>query len=347
MRNKFIYIFISLICAVFFVLFVTGIFKKKSKASVTTEKLTFKRNYRSVAIGDSMFFLSPISFGKLIAYSDSNVVLLNSDFLSISKLDNKFKLIEKLQLDSIFADAKLDHIDGVQIFPNQVVIFCGNSTSVLFSSALSKNSFSKKVSLGYSYSTAVALDENEIILKSLDKEKNSIFKRFYVNDIQNTDSNYILPKDKSAGMKTSGMLIANNEKLYHINYYNSDIYCFDRNLKLLHKYNTVDHSEKLPEVKFSPIKRSYYYFGEKRIANNVVAANGNHLFVNSLIDDTAATAENNIIDVYSLEPFQYLYSFTISYKYGTEIVDFGGDQSRFFVLTDKGFLFLNGISHEK
>ncbi len=285
-------------------------------------------------------------YGKILIGKDSNIVLLDGSFRTIIFIDTNGNIINKVLPSEIFLNARIDHINDVIIEQNQNIIFCGNSGHVFFCTEFSENSFAKKEQLNFNYSHAVIINRSDIIFRKTDSsKKNCVFVKYNLDNHKVIDSNYLYPKINDGGLSTDGLLLFNQiDRLFYVNYYNSEITQFDTALTLLKKISTIDETKKLPTVFFNSQKKAYKFSTPNVIVNNIACVNSQYLIVNSLKradNENFTRFKDNYIDVYTANNGLYKFSFHISSKYGAEVIDMKlFENNVMVVLTNESLVFL-------
>ncbi|WP_339887740.1 MauE/DoxX family redox-associated membrane protein [uncultured Flavobacterium sp.] len=172
----------------------------------------------------------------------------------------------------------------------------------------------------YYFSKAEIIAPNKIVFRAQEiKTLNNILGTFLLKDsLEVKYAPNLLEKQIDGFFDTDGVLNVDrqNQKVIYTYYYRNQYSIADKNLKLIHRKNTIDTTTKA-KLKIAHIKET----GQRKIAslpatvNQITSVDNNLLFVNSKImgryEPKEMWKQASIVDIYNIEKGTYLSSIYI------------------------------------
>ncbi|MBC9797712.1 hypothetical protein [Sinomicrobium weinanense] len=193
------------------------------------------------------------------------------------------------------------------------------------------------------YTDAVPIDTTSFALRYYSKSQESYELALETAKEPYFKPNYdILEKQMDGFFSVDGMLHYNKElqQIVYLYRYRNQYMVMDKNLKLLHQYNTLD-TISIARIKSEEIKseNSFTLTSQPTVTQRISSVSGIYLYINSGLlsqnEKEEQFKQNTVIDVYDLTQGKYIHSFYLPHYKNKGISDFKIIGNRLLAIHDQ------------
>jgi hypothetical protein len=195
------------------------------------------------------------------------------------------------------------------------------------------------------FTKASVIDSSTFIIRKLSKERENLLSLLDLSTGELQPSYDLLQKQTDGLFDTDGILQYSNEteRFVYLYYYRNEYIVTDKNLKLLHRGNTIDTTSKASlKIEYIKSKKQKTFSKPPLLVNRLSTLHRNLLFVNSTLpgrfEEKKMWSNANVIDVYDVLNKSYLLSFYIYKVDGEKINDLIVTDSHIYVISGSNII---------
>ena len=297
------------------------------------EEKTLDLNYNS-------YYIAGLSANKIYlgnSTSPQSLLVTNYELNNVERVGLEIPNNEKLAWSFLKTD----------LYPPNIFVYEPYTPTILHGK-FPNLEYSRSHLNGRYFDKLVPLSPSTYVVRNYDAKLEQNILRMVAFDTtsSNIDLNtHILEKQIDGVFCTDGILIYNKElnQVIYIYFYRNQFIGMDTSLKVLYKGNTID-TVSYANIKISSIKSENKNTLSSRpiLVNKKVASFNDRLYIQSGLladnENSEESTKNSVIDVYSLNDQQYLFSFYIPKYKGENLNYFAVYQDRIVTINNRNLV---------